>query len=343
MSEAGVPGAPRVLLVGDGDSVHLGRLSGGLLALGAEVHVAGFADGALPAGARFHPLTPATPGDARYVLAAPALRRVIRTVRPKVVSAHYLTSYGFLAALTGTRPLVQTAWGSDLLLRGRVPWRRGLGTIALRRATLATGDSTSLLDEIARIAPRVPRHRFVFGPPLATFAAPPPKEDIVLSPRNHEPLYRIDLVLAAWERARARLPGHRLVVAGGGSLTSSLRHRAPGDVEFTGVLPQARMLDLVARSRLVVSVPESDATSAALLEALAARCSVVATDLAANREWVPATHLVPVGAGPDALADRMLACAAAPLSLDPAWSLEEQVRRLADAISLTPTGGVRGS
>jgi len=44
------------------------------------------------------------------------VRRLARKVRPDVVHGHYITHYGYLAALTGKRPLVLTPWGSDVLV-----------------------------------------------------------------------------------------------------------------------------------------------------------------------------------------------------------------------------------
>jgi glycosyltransferase involved in cell wall biosynthesis len=57
----------------------------------------------------------------------------------------------------------------------------------------------------------------------------------------------------------------------------------------------------MARCKVAVSVPESDATSVSLLESMACGLAVVASDLPANRQWLPLDCLVPVG-NADALA-----------------------------------------
>lgn len=322
----------RVLLVADGESVHTVRLAGAFVEAGLDVHLAAFAYPAGLPGVKIHQLNSAVGGDGRYLLAVPQLRRMIRRVRPDIVHAHYLSSYGVMAALAAAGSLVQTAWGSDLLVTAQRPVPRRLAGFALRRALLATGDSQSLLDEISRLAPGTPTHRFVFGPVLSHFGTHA-KERLVLSPRNHEDNYRIDLVLDAWGLARRSLPGYRLVVAGTGSETPALRRRAREDVEFTGMLAHDDMLALVRRSALVVSVPRSDATSAAVLEALAAGCSVVATNLEANREWLTAGHLVDIDVDAAGLADAVVRCIDEPLTLAPEWSMESQVRGLVQAMN----------
>lgn len=323
----GLPRGARLLLVADGESVHTHRVATALAAAGSDVHLAAFSLSAPLSGVTFHALHPSVGGSARYLLAVPYLRSVIRSLKPDVVHAHYLSSYGLMAAAACRQRLVQTAWGTDLLVTAQRGVHRALAAFALGRAMLATGDSQSLLDEISKLASATPTHRFVFGPPLAHFGSHE-KEDLVLSPRNHEANYQIELVLDAWRIASDSLPGHRLVVAGAGSRTAALRRLASANVTFTGMMRHDDMLDLVQRSRLVVSIPRSDATSAALLEALAAGCSVVATDLEANREWVPNAHLVPVDAGPAQLAQAIVSCVQRPLNLSPQWSMENQIERL---------------
>src|SRR5207253_454271 len=101
---------------------------------------------------------------------------------------------------------------------------------------------------------------------------------------------------------------------------------------FAGQLAHGELLDLVARSRLVVSVPDTDATSASVLEAMAARCAIVATDLEANREWLPADCLVPVDPSATELADAIVRSRDRPMSLDRRWSFEAQVNSLVDVV-----------
>ena len=57
----------------------------------------------------------------------PALRGVLAQVRPDVLHAGPIPTVGFLAALSGFRPLVSMSWGSDLLKEAVQPlggnWR----------------------------------------------------------------------------------------------------------------------------------------------------------------------------------------------------------------------------
>ena len=50
----------------------------------------------------------------RYFLSLPALLRAIKTFNPNILHAHYASSYGLLGILTRFRPLIISAWGSDV-------------------------------------------------------------------------------------------------------------------------------------------------------------------------------------------------------------------------------------
>ena len=108
----------RILYIADAQSVHTRRWAEAFRDLGAQVHVASFRPAQI-AGVEVHLLPTGGLGKAGYLLALPVLRRLAARVRPDVVHAQYVTSYGFLAAIAGLRPLVVTAWGSDVLVSPR--------------------------------------------------------------------------------------------------------------------------------------------------------------------------------------------------------------------------------
>lgn len=321
----------RWLLVADGGSIHTRRLASALAALGHDVHLA--CHGAPPLEEVTVHALGGGPGDLKFIAGVPALRGLIRRLRPNVVNAHYLSSYGLMTALTGRRGVVQTVWGTDLLVTAQRGWRREAARRVLGRAGLVTGCSRSLLDASEELAPQVPVHHFLFGPPAWLFSAPrPPSSGMVLSPRRHAANYRIDLVLAAWEVMRPRMPEGRLVVAGTGPLSGRLRAEAGPAVEFTGQLSYDEVLRLSLGADLVISVPRSDAAGQSVLEAMAARSSVVASDVAAMREWLPEERLVPQSTTPEQVAAAALRLSGKGLSLDPRWSIERQVPLLVEAV-----------
>jgi len=83
-----------------------------------------------------------------YPAALPRIRRLVKRISPDVLHSHYAISYGVLGALTGFRPHVIGAWGSDILITpGASKLRWAVLVRALRRADLIT----SLSGQITRV------------------------------------------------------------------------------------------------------------------------------------------------------------------------------------------------
>lgn len=314
----------RILFFGDASSVHLQRWVAAMAARGFECLVATRSPGAVlqavPGARELHLLQPGSDA-AGWFAALPAVRRLAARLQPRWLHGHYVTSYGLWAAACRgvvSAPLVLTAWGSDILvtprarsLQGRL--MRALVGWSLRRAALITADSQDMLAEIRRYLPpasAVPVEEVLWGADTTRFrpgAAAPGFE--IASPRNWEPNYRIDAVLAGFAAFAARCPqaGAVLHLLGGGPQADALRAQAlalgvGAHVRFTGRVDAATLAATLQRCRVAVSVPVSDATSVSVLEAMACGLPVLASDLPANRQWLDPAALLPATDDAQALA-----------------------------------------
>jgi glycosyltransferase involved in cell wall biosynthesis len=301
-------------LLGDASSVHLQRWAREMLQRGWRVSVVTARPAAI-AGVAEQLVLPPVARSADWLLRSGDARRALQRLAPDIVHAHYVTSYGWLAARANRHPLVMTAWGSDLLVTPkRNPLMRWHTGWTLRRADLVTGDSADLVDEVARYRPRRPPLLVHWGVDLARFAPVPwagkPRLDIV-SLRNWEPNYRIAAIVQALALLRQREPAApaHLHLLGGGPLAGALQAQVQAlglqdCVTLHGRLDDAGMAAVLARCKVSVSVPVSDATSVSVLESMACGLAVVASDLPANRQWLgdePAL-LLPAADLPEALA-----------------------------------------
>lgn len=285
-----------------------------VLVLGsASIHVARFVRGLLSAGERVvvatHGALALDPHAALLeqiaidlaVLSRSAQRRLREAIlrwRPRVVHAHQANSVAWHAVRAGSAsgvPVVVTLWGSDVLtLPQRSPLHRWMVRHALRGASAWTADARDLLVAAERIAaPGGPAERVWI--PIGIDDAPPlpgiVRERRLLSCRLHKPLYRIDAIVRAFAAIAPRHPQWTLEVAGSGEQTGALHAlaaelRIAERIEFSGQLASPELGRAYRRSAVFVSVPETDGTSVSLLEAMAAGCLPVLSDLPANREWV---------------------------------------------------------
>lgn len=289
------PPAP-VLLLGSA-SIHVARVARGLCDAGQPVVLA--THGAL--AMERHPLLlDATEIDLAVLRwrAPRRLRELIARWSPRVLHAQQANSVGWHAAraVRGTGvPMVLTLWGSDVLtLPSRSPLHRWMVQRGLRGASAWTADANVLLAAARQLAgdtPAIERNWIPLGIPDPVPMPDVPRERRILSCRLHKPLYRIDAILRAFARMPGRCHAWRLEVASGGPKTDELRCLASAlgiaeRVDFTGWLDASALARSYHRAAVFASVPESDGTSVSLLEAMAAGCVPVLSDLPANREWV---------------------------------------------------------
>ena len=264
------------------------------------------------------------------------LRRALQRIDPDVVHAHYIVEHGFYGAVSLMRPYVVTAWGSDALVEPqRDPISRMIARWTVRRADLVTSNNRYMAQRIVQLgapasnvevvvlgAERYDIERAAASVNLQPAAAIAPT---IISTRAHEPLYNIADIIEAYARVVRARPDARLVLAHGGSLTATLQERArdaTGRVEFVGYLDRAAFRDALANAHVFVSVPSSDGTSVALLQAMGAGAFPIVSDLPTQHEWIDNGRngfLVPLRQ-PDKLAERILAALS-----DPA--LREQAAR----------------
>lgn len=285
-----------VLVVGSA-SVHTWRFLAGIAPHASKVYLA--CNGEVPEAWRPPNLAGTLQVDfgLRALGTARRLRDWVRQVRPAIVQVHQANSVAWHArrALTGLSvPWVLTAWGSDVLLlprRGR--WLRQMVSANLEAASAVTSDSLHMAAVIRTLAPVARMEVVNFGMdalPAAPRLAEKPLN--VLSCRLHKPLYRIDAIVRAWAEVEAdpALAGWTLTVAASGEESGRLQALASSlglsRLQFTGFVTPEVLAGLYQQARVFVSVPESDATSISLLEAMGHGCLPVLSNLPANLEWV---------------------------------------------------------
>src|SRR5690606_24274869 len=113
------------------------------------------------------------------------------------------------------------------------------------------------------------------------------KEKIIYSNRLHKSLYRISEIIDAFRKFKSNSddPEWKLVIAATGELTDSLKQQVAeqncDDIEFVGWVDAKTNAEWYSRATYWVSIPESDATSISLLEAMACGCIPILSDLPA--------------------------------------------------------------
>jgi glycosyltransferase involved in cell wall biosynthesis len=318
----------KICFLAAADSAHSYRWIRFFAERGHEVHWISLvpADRDLPNGVRFYRVGGSLPGQLQLLIAAPRVRKIVRRISPDVLHAHYVGAYGLLGVLTGVRPFVATAWGSDVLFAGRGRLTGPIVRRVLTSADLITCDAYHMVEAMRRLGVDTSKIRVVFFG-VETDRFHPGEADrqylsdweagerqVVISLRSLEPVYDIGTLIDAAPEIVAAFPDTRIVVAGSGSSRPILESRVrslglQGSIKFTGRYEHANLPRMLRTAQVYVSTSLSDAgIAASTAEAMSSGLPVVITDTGENREWVieGETGFIVAPRDPHALAQRVI-------------------------------------
>jgi glycosyltransferase involved in cell wall biosynthesis len=286
--------APKTLcFIADARSPHTLKWLEGCRPLGWRMAVISHWPGEIPGvEVIVHPLP--LNGFWRYAF---AVRRIIRKLEPDIVHAHQFGAHALYAWFSGCKRMVVSAWGSDILVK---PKQSQLVNRLIRflipRIDKITTDSNQVTEELLRMGAKPEQIiNFPFGIQRNIWRdlqsnRPQESPMVLCSPRLHEPIYNIRLILEAFARITADYPQVELWVLGDGSLTGELRQYAQEAhlerVVFWGRVSPAEALKKIAMSAVLISIPQSDATPVSMLEAMAAGSFPVVSDLPVYHDWI---------------------------------------------------------
>jgi glycosyltransferase involved in cell wall biosynthesis len=281
---------------------------------GAEVHVIGFADPGRRPGyleyrpdvseesvrdlrgrvAGVHMLTSSFASAARYITCLPQLRQILRATGAEVLLTIYGGGQAAMAFASGFRPYAVYVVGSDVLIQTAAG--RRVSRLTLNAAAAVVSNGQYLGERTRELAPKAQVSLLYIGVDTDRFrpVAVPPSPVRVICTRGFEEVYNNEQIVHALGLLPTLDREMDVTFAAGGVLLDRTRDLADRIVSpavrertsFLGGVGHAKLLELLQRAHVFVSMSRSDGASLSLLEALACGLFPVLSDIPQNREWI---------------------------------------------------------
>ena len=221
------------------------------------------------------------------------INRVIRDYKPDFIIIIQVSTSAFATIIANTKniPTLVIALGSDVLTTPQKGFfYKQLAKFVLKRGKYFNTGARFAAEKMNALAGR-DLNVVVANSGFEPGCTPMEKQNIVYSNRLHKSLYRIPQIVEAFARfVKNGREDWKLVIGATGdeeNLRRIAKELAVEDkVEFIGWVEKETNNYYYSISKIWVSIPETDNTPISLMEAMAAGCIPVMSDLIANREWV---------------------------------------------------------
>ena len=286
-----------------------------LLSDASSIHTIRWVNGLSTAGLHLHVITQQLPcdpvdedvvlhqfpngGNLGYFLMVPAVRKLLKQIKPDIVNAHYASGYGTAARLVNYRPYLLSVWGSDVY---NFPHKSIMHNYLVRRNLLAADKvaSTSycMAEETRKLAPELRDIAITpFGVDMQQYQTAQPAESddsrpiVIGTVKTMAPNYGISTLLQAFALLRNKYLEDspdlekrlQLRLVGGGPQLQELKALAftlglDACTEFVGRVPHEKVPEELSKLDIYVALSESESFGVAIIEAGAAARPVVVSN-----------------------------------------------------------------
>lgn len=232
-------------------------------------------------------------------------KKVIKDYKPDLIHAGWIQTSGFIAALSGFRPILLMPWGSDIFYYSRNNLRnRLISRFTISASDMITCDCFHEKELLMKIF-GYPEKRIEVIPwdvDLERFKSRDNKDalkqsmgfgpyKILIMNRIFRKEYGIENFLKILPFVVKDFSQLKVLLVGYGPQEEELKAIAKKEkindfIIWTGYVNEDKMIDYLNLSDIYISTSLMDGSSSSLLEAMACKLPVVASDIFANREWV---------------------------------------------------------
>jgi len=236
-------------------------------------------------------------GNYKYLFQIFQIKKILNKIKPDLINAHYLTSYGLLAALLkGNTPLILSLHGSDILVTAE---RNQLYRLAARY-TLAKSNHifsvsnymTEHLKRFITVSNNVTTVQYGVDVNKIHGHSDDTKIFDFISTRNIIKNSNINIIIDAFERYVHNVDSKsRLAILASGNLFESYKNviaekNLQNNIFMPGKVANDELIGYLNQAKVFISLTTSDGAPLSLLEAMAAGTVPIVSNINANSEWI---------------------------------------------------------
>jgi glycosyltransferase involved in cell wall biosynthesis len=226
------------------------------------------------------------------------IRKIAEKFNADMVIAERTTSYGFLAALSGVKPMAIAQQGiTDLWPKNSptYPFKKIIQKYAFKKADLIHAWGKAIANHMQEN--KVDMTKVLIMPKginLDFFKfneASNEKQINAVVTRSLQPEYKHNIILKAFSSIKQNNIPFKLTIIGDGIELENLKFLAKKlniatNVEFTGKIDNSAIPNYLQNANFYISMPITEGVSASLFEAMACGCFPIVSDLPGNSSWI---------------------------------------------------------
>ena len=226
------------------------------------------------------------------------IKSIVKKFNPDMVIAERTTSYGYLAAISGLKPMAIAQQGITDLWPLNSPLyilKKRLQNYAFKKADLIHAWGNSMAEHMKES--NVDMDKVMILPKginLDFFQFNDASDGTLINAvvtRSLEPEYKHDLILKAFSIVKQKNIPFKLTIIGDGTELKKLKWLArelkiDNEVNFVGRINNNDIPKFLQQANFYISTPITEGVSASLFEAMASGCLPIVSDLPGNRSWI---------------------------------------------------------
>ena len=226
------------------------------------------------------------------------IKSIVKKFNPDMVIAERTTSYGYLAAISGLKPMAIAQQGITDLWPHNSPlyiFKKRLQNYAFKEANLIHAWGNSIAEHMKESKVNMEKVMILpKGINLDFFQFNDASDEKMINAvvtRALEQEYRHDLILKAFSIVKQKNIPFKLTIIGDGKELKKLKWLAKelkidNEVNFVGRISNNDIPKFLQQANFYISTPITEGVSASLFEAMACGCLPIVSDLPGNSSWI---------------------------------------------------------